>query len=183
MFIFQLFGWFLFSCALISFIEHQFHCWFMHKKNFLSEHNAKYKRILEAHAGLHHGHYAKAFTDEPVPPGEDEEIRLTVRKAPIKVLPIALVIALFSWSGALVFLGTAVFHHWVWNNIHLEMHKPEHRIFSEWPIYKWLARYHCLHHLHPDKNFNVVFPFADYILGTSVHASTADLQYLQAQGL
>jgi hypothetical protein len=30
-----------------------------------------------------------------------------------------------------------------------------------------------------DKNFNVVFPLADYVLGTSVRANQADLKYME----
>jgi len=70
-------------------------------------------------------------------------------------------------------------HHWLWNKIHLEMHKPEQRIFSPWPIYKSLARDHWLHHRYRDKNFNVVFPFADYVLGTSARANAVDLERMQ----
>jgi sterol desaturase/sphingolipid hydroxylase (fatty acid hydroxylase superfamily) len=54
------------------------------------------------------------------------------------------------------------------------MHKPEAKGFSRWPIYKFLAEYHWLHHRYPDKNFNVVFPCADYILGTCAVATEAD---------
>ena len=61
-----------------------------------------------------------------------------------------------------------IFHHWAWNKIHLEM---------------LLARYHCLHHRHLDRNFNVVFPLADYVLGTSVRANEGDLKYLEQWGL
>ena len=183
MFIFNLGGWILTSCVVMSFVEHQIHAQLMHKKNFLSQRSAKYLRVFEAHALDHHKHYQTIFTDEPVAPGEDKEIRLTVRKAPIKALPFAVVIALFSWQCALTFLAVVTLHHWIWNKIHLEMHKPEHRGFSNWPIYKFLARYHCLHHRHPDKNFNVVFPFADYVLGTSVKPTAGDLQYLRESGL
>lgn len=173
-FILQTGGWIIFSCILMSFIEHQVHSRLMHKKNFLSERTASFKKTFEAHAIFHHKHYTKIFHDEPVPKGEDKEIQLTVRKAPIKALPIALIIALVSWQGALIFLATVVFHHWTWNKIHLEMHKPEQKAFSKWPIYKFLARYHYLHHRYQDKNFNVVFPFADYVLGTCAKASQAD---------
>ena len=69
----------------------------------------------------------------------------------------------------------------VWNHIHLEMHKPEQRNFSTWPIYRFLARYHWLHHRYPDKNFNVVFPLADYVLGTSACANEVDLQRMQEE--
>ena len=183
MFVLQFAVWLTFSCILMSFVEHQVHRQLMHRKNWLSQRTESYKRVLEAHAVVHHKHYSGTFTDEPVPPGEDKEIRLNVHKAPIKALPFAALVALVSWPCALVFIGVVTFHHWAWNKIHLEMHKPEGRGFSHWPIYKFLARYHCMHHIHPDKNFNVVFPFADYVLGTPAKASASDLEYIKASGL
>ena len=183
MFILQMVGWLLLSCILMSFIEHQVHRKLMHRRNFLSARTASFKRVYEAHALVHHRHYAETFSDEPVAPGEDEEIRLTVRKAPIKAAPFAAPIALASWEGALIFVGVVVFHHWAWNQIHLEMHKPEQRMFSTWPLYRFLARYHCLHHKHVNKNFNVVFPLADYVLGTNARANEGDLAHLKHSGL
>ena len=108
---------------------------------------------------------------------------MTVRKAPIKAIPFAVLIGLVSWQGAIIFVATVVFHHWAWNKIHLEMHKPEHKGFSNWPIYKFLARYHWLHHKYPDKNFNVVFPFADYILGSNAKANKVDVISMRQLGL
>ena len=55
--------------------------------------------------------------------------------------------------------------------------------FSTWPIYTFLARHHCLHHRHMDRNFNVVFPLADYVLGTNVRANEGDLRYMKQCGL
>ena len=182
-FILQLGGWFIFSCIVMSFFEHQVHSRLMHKRNVLGRRVASVKRMFEAHTLVHHKHYSKIFCDEPVAPGEDKEIRLTVRKAPIKAIPIAALIALVSWEGAAVFVVAMTFHHWAWNKLHLEMHKPEHRVFSTWSIYQFLARHHCLHHIYPGKNFNVVFPLADYVLGTSVRANEADLRYMQLWGL
>ncbi len=181
MFILQMFGWLAFSCILMSFIEHQVHARLMHRRNFFSERSAKYKTVFEAHAIKHHGHYSKIFSDEPVPEGEDEEIRLTVQKAPIKSIPAAALIALVSWQGAAIFVAVITFHHWAWNKIHLEMHKPEDRGFSKWPIYKFLWDYHWLHHKYPNKNFNVVFPFADYVLGTSAKATDEDRKVMAEQ--
>ncbi len=173
----EIVGWIIFSVVLMSFIEHQVHQKLMHRRSI-----AAFKRTFEAHAIVHHkNHYSKIFSDAPVAPGEDKEIRLTVRKAPIKALPFAIGIAFFSWLGAAIFVTTFVFHHWVWNHIHLEMHKPEQRNFSTWPIYRFLARYHWLHHRYPDKNFNVVFPLADYLLGTRARANKADLQRMTEQ--
>ncbi|MDT7042865.1 hypothetical protein [Candidatus Nitronereus thalassa] len=174
---FQIVGWFILSAVLMSFIEHQVHKWLMHRRSI-----AAFKHTFEAHAIVHHkNHYSKIFSDAPVPPGEDKEIRLTIRKAPIKALPVAMCLAFFSWLGAAIFIATFVFHHWVWNNIHLEMHKPEQRAFSHWRLYQFLARYHWLHHRYPDKNFNVVFPLADFVLGTLAHATPTDLQDIHEQ--
>ena len=75
-----------------------------------------------------------------------------------------------------------IFHHWAWNKIHLEMHKPEQRVFSTWPVYKFLARHHCLHHRHLDRNFNVVFPLADYVLGTRAGPTSGSKIY-EAMGI
>ena len=52
--------------------------------------------------------------------GEDKEIRLTLRKDPVKALPFAVVIAFVAWEGAVVFVAVMCFHHWVWNKIHLD---------------------------------------------------------------
>lgn len=175
--------WLVFSCVLMSFIEHLVHSKLMHKQNFLSRRFPSFNRTFEAHAIVHHKHYSQIFTDEPVPPGEDKEIRLTVRKAPIKALPFAALIALVSIPGAVVFIATVVFHHWAWNKIHLEMHKPEGKAFSQWPLYKFLARHHYLHHVYPNRNFNVVFPFADYVLGTNAHSNNTDRSRMQQLGL
>jgi hypothetical protein len=173
MIILEILGWLVFSCMLMSFIEHQVHLRLMHTKSL-----KKFQRTYEAHAIEHHGHYSKIFSDDPVPKGEDKEIQLTVRKAPIKAIPFAIVMSLFSWYAGLIFIGVVVFHHWAWNKIHLEMHKPENKGFSKWPIYKFLQQYHCLHHKYPLKNLNVVFPFADYVLGTSVRMTAADRIWL-----
>ena len=183
MLVLQIVGWFTVSCILVSFIEHQVHSKLMHRRNFLSRHTAAYKRIFEAHALVHHQHYSEIFSDGPVAVGEDKEIRLTLHKAPLKAIPFAVLIALASWEGAAVFVAAMCFHHWAWNKIHLEMHKPEQRVFSTWAIYKFLARYHWLHHRYQDKNFNVVFPLADYVLGTNARATAVDLQCMQQLGL
>src|SRR3989449_6386191 len=74
MFILQIGGWFVFSCVLMSFIEHQVHRKLMDRRNFLSARTASFKRVFEGHALVHHKHYSKIFSDEPVARGEDTEI-------------------------------------------------------------------------------------------------------------
>ena len=45
MFILQIGGWLIFSCILMSFVEHQIHRKLMHRTNFLSTHTASFKRV------------------------------------------------------------------------------------------------------------------------------------------
>ena len=180
---FQLLAWFVVVAVVMSFIEHQVHRRLMHRKHRLSGRLPALKKVFEHHAILHHGHYHQIFTDAPVPPGHDRHLRLSLTEGLLEALPIAVLMTTLSWQGAMTFVMVVCLHHGMWNQIHLEMHKPEQRFFSQWATYKFLARHHYLHHRYPHKNFNVVFPLADYVLGTNVRASQADLEDMARLGL
>jgi len=171
----QCLAWLAGFTVLMSFLEHQVHRSLMHKKNGLSRRLRSFNRMFEHHAILHHRHYSKVFNDKPVAAGEDRHLRLSIREGFLEALPIAAFLATISLEGAIIFEMVVCLHHFIWNKIHLEMHKPEERFFSDWRLYKFLARHHYLHHQHPDKNFNVVLPLADYVLGTNIRASRSDL--------
>ncbi len=188
----QFLAWLAGFTILMSFLEHQVHRSLMHKKNGLSRRLRSFNRMFEHHAILHHRHYSKVFNDKPVAAGEDRHLRLSIREGFLEALPIAAFLATISLEGAIIFEMVVCLHHFIWNKIHLEMHKPEERFFSDWRLYKFLARHHYLHHdwrlykflarhhylhhKHPDKNFNVVLPLADYVLGTSIRASRSDVR-------
>jgi hypothetical protein len=175
--------WLVISVILMSFIEHQVHRNMMHRKNVLFFIPAV-KRVFNSHAVMHHGHYSKIFADEALGPGEDKGIRLNLREGFFEALPFCAVLAIFSWPCAITFLFVALTHHYIWNQIHLEMHQPVEKPFTRTRIYQFLARHHYLHHKHPDKNFNVVFPFADYVLRTNVKKPTvADIEGMREEGL
>ena len=182
-FAFQFLAWFAVLAVLMSFLEHQIHRRLMHRKNFLSSRLLSFNKMFGHHAILHHGHYSKIFNDEPVAAGEDRHLRLSIREGFLEALPIAALLGVISLEGAIIFEIVVCLHHFIWNKIHLEMHKPEKRFFSDWPAYKFLAGYHYLHHRHPDKNFNVVLPLADYVLGTNIRASNSDLNGMHRLGL
>jgi hypothetical protein len=71
--------------------------------------------------------------------------------------------------GAIVWPMVVVLHHTIWNQIHLEMHKPEGRFFKNWAAYKFVARHPFLHHRYPNKNFNVAFPVGAESTRTNKH--------------
>lgn len=168
-------AWLGASLVLMSFLEHQVHRNLMHRRTFLSRRLPSFNKVFEHHAVFHHGQYSQAFEDSPVEPGEDRDLRLSLREGFLEALPVAALLAMVSLEGAIILEIVVCAHHFVWNQIHLEMHKPEHRFFRNWGVYKRLARHHYLHHKHPGKNFNVVLPLADYVLGTSVRASRSDV--------
>jgi hypothetical protein len=176
-------AWFVGLAVVMSFIEHQVHRRLMHRKNMLSGRLPAFKKVFEHHAILHHGHYHTIFHDAPVPHGQARHLRLSLKEGVLEALPIAVLMATISWQGAMTFVMVVCLHHCIWNQIHLEMHKPEKRFFSHWPTYKFLARYHYLHHRYPHKNFNVVLPLADYVLGTHIRASKSDLEDMDRLGL
>jgi hypothetical protein len=181
----HLVGWFVAMVVLMSLIEHAVHSRLMHKnpRHFLVRGLAARQRIFTSHAVEHHRQYRAAFHDDPVPHGEDRGIRLCLWEGLVESLPMSLVLCWFSITGALMFPFVVALHHLIWNQIHMEMHKPENRFFSRWAAYKFVARHHFLHHRYPDKNFNVAFPVGDWLFGTVATATAADLQAMQAEGI
>jgi hypothetical protein len=179
----QSLAWFVVVAVVMSFIEHQVHRRLMHRKTRLSGRLPALNRVFEHHAMLHHGHYRQIFTDTPVPRGHDRHVRLSLTEGVLEALPIAALLTIISWQGAVTFVVVVCLHHGLWNQIHMEMHKPEQRFFHQWPAYKFLARHHYLHHRYPHKNFNVVFPLADYVLGTHMRANPADVEDMARLGL
>ncbi|MFM7136399.1 MAG: hypothetical protein ACKO1M_04925 [Planctomycetota bacterium] len=180
-------GWFVAMVVVMSIVEHQVHCRLMHKTPrlaFLKNLRAR-QRIFTSHAVEHHTQYRKEFHDDPVPHGEDRGIRLNLLEGLIESLPLVVVLSIWPATrmGAVMFPFVVCLHHTIWNLIHMEMHKPEKRFFSNWAAYKWAARHHFLHHRYPDKNFNVAFPIGDFIYGTIAKPTEADWEAMRAEGI
>lgn len=175
--------WFPVLIVLMSLIEHQVHQRLMHKKPRLPflRRLAVRNNIFTSHALGHHAQYRKIFHDNPSPHGEDRGIRLNLWEGLVESLPISLLLVFFSTTAALMFPLVVCLHHVLWNQVHMEMHKPENRFFSNWPLYKFVARHHFLHHRHPDKNFNVALPIGDFLFRTIAKPTAADREAMSAE--
>ena len=68
----------------------------------------------------------------------------------------------------------------VYEYIHWCMHLPRKRFVERSGIFFRLNGHHLLHHRYMGKNFNVVFPLADLLLGTLVIRS--QIKFAQPQG-
>lgn len=181
----QLAGWFVAMVVLMSIIEHQVHARLMHKapRHFLLKRISGRRKIFTSHAVKHHGQYREHFHDEPVPSGEDRGIRLNLAEGLLQAVPVSGALCCVSLTAAAMFPAVVCLHHLIWNQIHLEMHKPEGRFFSRWAAYRYVARHHFLHHRHPDKNFNVAFPVGDWLFSTVAVPSPADRLAMEEAGI
>lgn len=176
-------AWFPVLVVLMSLIEHQVHQRLMHKKprfRFLRR-LAVRNKIFVNHAVEHHGQYRKIFHDEAAPHGKDRGIRLNLWEGLVESLPISLLLVCFSTTAALMFPLVVCLHHLIWNQVHMEMHKPAQRFFANWSLYRFMAEHHYLHHRHPSKNFNVAFPIGDYLCGTIARSTADDRESMKAE--
>jgi uncharacterized membrane protein YecN with MAPEG domain len=172
--------WFVVWFFAMSFVEHIAHRNFMHRKSFVDR---WFPRVFESHAINHHHKYYKQFNFEPDEEARVENIHLEfLPSAPLALL-LAGIATYFSWRSGLMLIAAVFVHHLIWNLIHQQMHDPKNPFFAKWGLYRFLARYHWMHHKHPGHNFNVVVPLADFVLGTYVRPSEKDKASMAEIGL
>ncbi len=164
------------SLIVLSFIEHGIHGYVMHRKifpTFVYRYIKLLSMHLHDHVALHHNTYFKIFNNEPDEEGKRLNMTIsffTVFLGLAAFSPVLILLAYYvSIVPALVFAATLFTHRYLWNTIHGEMHQPKYPAWSKWALYRYLARYHYLHHQHHRNgehvNFNIVIPFADFIMG------------------
>ena len=175
--------WICGSYVVISFGEHFIHKFFMHRKELPSRLMPKHMWIYESHAILHHGKYYKVFNHEPDENGKFFNLHLEILLNLIVFAPIWLGLMMVSRTGGSILLAMIILHHLCWNLIHEEMHVPSKTWLSSFWPYKFLARYHYLHHKYPGRNFNIVCPLADYIVRSTAKAKPEDLVAMKQLGL
>lgn len=161
-----------------SFFEYFVHRYIMHKGFSLFGGKPVFYAQHHNHAALHHGTFYKQFDHEDDPTGREISIVFTPEEIvafQLAFLPVEILIAVFSPVVAICFSVMAILHNLLWNTIHRQMHQPAPHAWANWALYRFYARYHFLHHRHTGTNFNVVLPFADFVLGTNANAMPDDL--------
>ena len=168
-------GW-----IFMSGVEYASHRWTMHKWSFMDYISPG---TFADHAYKHHGKYYKVFNAEEDPIGRDFGLLLGYRWALIVSM---LLMAICKYCNipvfGLAFSSVLFLHHYIWNQLHVEMHKPQGRWFSKLNVYKYLCRHHYLHHKHVNRNFNGMLPLFDWILGTTHTPSSQELRDMKAMG-
>ena len=82
-----------------------------------------------------------------------------------------------------MFVASAFAHNRLWNALHRQMHIPEDVFFKDWKVYRFLARYHFMHHQMNGRNFNVVCPLADFVLCRTAKPRVRDIRNMLTLGL
>jgi hypothetical protein len=155
-----------------SFFEWSLHRYVMHRPV------GSFDYPFKAHAVIHHHVFKADHTYHLINPSDRKTIPMAWWNGPVLVLiavipviPVAL--ALGSW---MVYLGAAsatAVYYCVYEYIHWCMHLPKSRQLERSWLFRRLNGHHLLHHRYMHKNFNVVFPLADFCLGTlRVRANT-----------
>lgn len=183
------------SLVLMSFVEYYLHGYVLHQKNVLPAFLYRWFPAIEMerheHSELHHDTYYKIFNDEPDPQGKDLAQRIgwkTTLIGFVFFLPWMLLVAYFiSPVPSIIFAITGLLYVLTWNTIHPEMHQPKHPWWSKlWP-YRFLARYHFVHHAyhreHVFVNENLVLPFVDFLFGRHRTATEAQKAEMRRIGL
>jgi hypothetical protein len=172
-----------------SFVEWWVHRTVMHRRSLpgLVYRLVRYfEDAYRNHAVLHHRVYYSAYDDEPDDRGRELNLRFHVSdnlSSNLLLAPLHALYLVLNPLGSLTLVAMITAYMFAWNALHVEMHIPSNRWRFRNPVFRFLNRHHYLHHVHPGRNFNVVLPMADYLLGTVAAPTAADRQAMVAYGL
>ncbi len=160
---------FILSFCLDSFIEWAVHRFPMHKKlpgplfRFLFWHHMEVHHPKFSGANYeHHGNHERDTIPFPIWVGP---ILILTAISPFWLLSFMIDNYVSVWSS---FVAALVYYA-CFEGFHQLMHMPDYPLVrfirsSKW--FMWLNEHHKIHHEKASFNFNLVFPLADWILGT-----------------
>ena len=180
--------WFATIYVIVSIYENLVHKIFMHNKFFPKRAYDLMPYLIdvfESHAVRHHAIWYRKFDYEPDPVGHNENLKilyLDLFSMLLVTSPVWGALMWFNTAAGIFYIGLFFLHRFLWNTLHCQMHIPEDVFFRKWGVYRYLARHHFLHHQDTKKNFNVVFPLADALIGTKATANMADIREMLRLG-
>jgi hypothetical protein len=155
------FGWILYG----SFFEWYWHKYWMHQPRFPRE-------AFRGHTIVHHGLYRgdeSFYLDDGDHP---EHILLKPYALPGIVLAhLPLIWAIDRYLAPHTAIGALVAmvaYFVIYEYMHWNMHVPRGRFVERFRWFQFLRTHHKLHHRYYQKNFCVLFPLADWMLGTLI---------------
>src|SRR5262249_52486730 len=148
--------------VLFSLLEYFGHRSLMHRQRLAEFFHSSYlASTFYDHVVLHHARYFRVFNNEPDENGHKTNIMVRIFVGLAFIAPFCLIAyPIDRLTAVSLFLG-AIAHNRAWTAIHSEMHIPRDRWFAQTFWFKYLRRYHFLHHRHPRRNFNTLLPLWD----------------------
>lgn len=156
-----------FGFVVSNFVEYMAHRYPMHRP---MPYVGKY--MYKKHAAIHH----RYFTHKDMVLEESRDLfeiltnpRHVVSFLLISVLPLTVLLSLFSWTVAMLFAATAISYYLFYEWTHLASHLPDEHWLPSLPIMRSLCNHHRVHHntrLMREYNFNIAFPIFDWVFGT-----------------
>ena len=170
---------FVLGIIFASLFEWTLHRFVMHKPV------GPFRYPFEAHALIHHQIFKADHTYHLINPKDKKTIPMAWWNGPVLVAccQIPFVIAALIWKKWALVVGASVsctLYYAAYEYIHWCMHLPKRRIVERSGLYFRLNGHHLLHHRYMHKNFNVVMPLADLLLGTLILRSK--VHFKQAEG-
>lgn len=164
---------FLTGVLQASFVEWAFHRYWLHRP-WLPE------SAFTFHTLVHH--QLCKFDDTFQVHEEEQEEALTFGwlGGPILVVLNTLPWALLAWAlwalgvqfPFVAFVGTIaatiLVYYIGYEGLHYLMHKPSIPFIERGRYFRFIEKHHRIHHVHMDRNLNVLLPIADFVLGTLV---------------
>lgn len=156
-----------------SFFEWALHRFVLHRPFLFVRHP------YLAHAVTHHGRFGSGEDYHLLRESDKHLVRMGWWAAPLLLLvnaPAGILAAraVGSWWVLPGFLAAMASYYAAYEYFHWCMHVPRRRWFQSTRLFRWLDRHHRIHHLAAGRNLNVVFPLADWILGTRLPRASAE---------
>jgi len=149
----QFFLWLAWSILAMGAAEYLIHKYTMHKKVWFLP-----KWIYQEHAVEHHGKHRY-----------DINVDLPFTNHLVIGSPVFILLGIYSLPGLLAWTLVTLHHSIYWT----KLHRASHDLESNWtehlptePYYIKKRKHHLLHHVHPNKNFGVVYAWNDKLFGT-----------------
>jgi hypothetical protein len=170
---------FVVAVMYASFFEWILHKYFMHRPF------GRFDYAFRAHALVHHQTFKADHTYHLINEEDKHTIPMAWWNGPVLIavgtIPFVLAAwALGNWGFAVGSLLACASYYAAYEYMHWCMHLPKKRQIERSGIFFRLNGHHLLHHRYMRKNFNVVLPFADLVLGTLLLRSP--IQFKQAEG-
>ena len=165
--------------AFASFFEWVLHRFVMHRPI------GRFRYAYQAHTVVHHRIFKADHTYHLVHEKDKEKIPMDWWNGPVLVAVCMLPSVVAGWITGHWFVTLGGFlacccYFAIYEYLHWCMHLPkERRIEKPW-IFRKLNGHHLLHHRYMNKNYNVVLPLADLLLGTLI--LRAKTHFAQARG-